>query len=277
MLYCPHYYFHFPMKKIFTLLSLFALMFAFRAVTVPAPALALTPFADVKSGDLIRGQAYPAVYYYGADGFRYVFPNDKAYFTWYSNFDSVKWISDTDLQSIQIGGNVTYRPGVKMIKINSDPKTYAVGQGGSLHWVTSEAIAIALYGSDWNKKIDDVPDGFFSNYKSGSDITQATDFTPSSQTASSDTINHDKNLKAASNISIRDGSFSPSSITINAGEAIKWTNTGSSKHSATDKSLNWGTGTLEPGQNFIRYFKTAGTYSYSCSYHPEMEGTIIVQ
>ena len=118
---------------------------------------------SVSSGDLIRGTSFSAVYYMGTDGFRYVFPNDKTYFTWYSDFDDVKFLSDADLAKIQMGGNVTYKPGVKMIKINSDPKTYAVSAGGELRHVGSEALAVSLYGSTWNTKIDDVPDGFFSN------------------------------------------------------------------------------------------------------------------
>jgi len=108
--------------------------------------------AGCTSGSLIKG-SLPAVYYCGSDGKRYVFTNDKAYSTWYSDFSSVMTISDADLASIQIGGNVTYRPGVKMLKITSDPKVYAVAHGGTLRHVPSEACAVSLYGSTWNKMI----------------------------------------------------------------------------------------------------------------------------
>ena len=76
--------------------------------------------AGCTSGSLIKG-SLAAVYYCGADQKRYVFTNDKAYKTWYADFSGVTKISDADLASIQIGGNATYRPGVKMIKITSDP------------------------------------------------------------------------------------------------------------------------------------------------------------
>ena len=109
---------------------------------------------------------------------------------------------NAELAAIQIGGNVTYKPGVKMIKINSDPKTYAIGEGGALRWVSTESAAIALYGSDWNKKIDDVPDAFFSNYSRGEDIEVASDFNPANETASATTINHDKELQSAALILI---------------------------------------------------------------------------
>ena len=119
------------MKKLSALSAIFALVFTLAGAT-PSASAATIPVSQVNAGDLVRGQSFPAVYYVGRDGFRYVFPNDKAYFTWYSNFDNVKWLSDPDLGTLQIGGNVTYRPGAKMIKINSDPKVYAVGENGSL-------------------------------------------------------------------------------------------------------------------------------------------------
>ena len=242
-----------------------------------ASAATILPLSSINDGDLIRGQAFNAVYYYGKDGFRYVFPNDKTSFTWYANFNTVKWISDADLAKVQIGGNVTYKPGVKMLKINSDPKTYAVDAGGTLRWVTNEAVAIALYGSDWNKKIDDVADAFFSNYKKGADITVAADFNVAAAQTNATSINKDKNLKVATGVTIQDFQFAPAAITIQAGTAVRFTNGGATKHTATADDDSWGTGTLNAGENFSRYFKQAGTYTYHCSYHPTMTGTIIVQ
>src|SRR3990167_5556422 len=114
------------------LVTVLGLGLALTGIVPSANATSLVSLENLQAGDLIRGESYSAVYYYGQDGFRYVFPNDKTYFTWYENFDDVKWISDSDLSDIQIGGNVTYKPGVKMIKINSDPKVYVVGSGGEI-------------------------------------------------------------------------------------------------------------------------------------------------
>lgn len=125
-----------------------------------------------QDGDLIKMAGNPAVYWL-LGGKRYVFPNDKAYFTWFSDFSGVVTVSQSELQTYAIGGNVTYRPGTRLVKITTDPKTYAVEPGGKLRWVTSEAIAVSLYGSNWNKRIDDVPDPFFVNYTSGADLTSA--------------------------------------------------------------------------------------------------------
>ena len=146
------------------------------------------------SGDLIKTSASASVYYLGANSKRYVFPNDKGYFTWYSNFSGVKTISQTELESYPIGGNVTYKPGAKMVKITTDPKVYAVGMNGTLRWVKTEALAKALYGDMWNKQIDDVPDAFFVNYTIGSEISDASQFDKAAQATAATSINADKAL-----------------------------------------------------------------------------------
>lgn len=177
-------------------------------------------FANVASaasaGDLIKASG-AAVYYYGADGKRYVFPNEKTYFTWYSDFSSVKTITDAELAAIQIGGNVTYKPGVKMVKITTDPKVYVVDAGGTIRWVESEAIAAALYGSDWNTKIHDIPDAFFVNYTVGASVAAASYFDPAAATAAATSIDVDKNLSASqvgAQVTVKLASDTPAGVTV---------------------------------------------------------------
>lgn len=170
--------------------------------------------AGCTSGSLIKG-SLAAVYYCGADMKRYVFTNDKAYMTWYSDFSGVTKISDADLASIQIGGNATYRPGVKMIKIQTDPKVYAIAHGGVLRPIASEAVATALYGSTWNKQIDDISDAFFTNYSVGSAISAAADYDKNAEMSGSQSVNADKGL-STSTVS---GSLSVSLASDNAASA----------------------------------------------------------
>ena len=125
-----------------------------------------------------------AVYYVGSDGKRHAFPNDKVYFTWYSNFDGVQIVNQTQLASIPLGANVTYKPGFKMVKFTTDPKVYVVAKGGALRWVKTEAAAIELYGSNWNTTIDDIGDAFYANYTFGNDVTGLSDFNPTTVQAS---------------------------------------------------------------------------------------------
>lgn len=249
--------------------------FTLMITTPSAQAATYTSITNLSSGDLIRGQSFTAVYFYGADGFRYVFPNDKTYFTWYKNFDTVKWVTDADLTKIQIGGNVTYKPGVKMIKINSDPRVYVVAKGGLIRAVESETVAKALYGATWNKQIDDVADGFFSNYKIGGTIDEASMFAPLAEKDEAISIDYDKALEAATVVTITDSGYSPAAVTVKAGTAVKFLNNGSIKHTVSDDAGNWGTGTLNPGENFSKYFKEAGSFTFHDVYGTA-KGTLTV-
>ncbi|MCX6745589.1 MAG: hypothetical protein NTX00_01060 [Candidatus Parcubacteria bacterium] len=159
-------------------------------LAVFAPNAQATTF---NSGDLIKAST-SAVYYYAADAKRYVFPNEKTFKTWYADFSSVKIITDAELAAIQISGNVTYRPGVKMVKITTDPKVYAVAANGILRWVTTESLAASLYGSNWRAMIEDVPDAFFINYNIGLPINNVSDYNPAAATTASVSINADKSL-----------------------------------------------------------------------------------
>jgi hypothetical protein len=147
--------------------------------------------ASPTPGDLVKLSNRPDVYYYGSDAKRYVFPNEKTYFTWYTGF-STKTVTDTELAAIPIGGAVTYRPGTKLVKVTTDPKVYAVSHGGTLRWITTEALATQLFGSQWNLFVEDLPDAFFATYKLGSPISAAGDYSASSEQTQSATISADK-------------------------------------------------------------------------------------
>lgn len=152
-----------------------------------------THAAALSAGDLIKLSSRPDIYYYGPDAKRYVFPNEKTYFTWYTDF-STKVVTDTELAAIPVGGAATYRPGFKLVKITTDPKVYAVSRGGTLRWIETEHIAAQLYGPDWNTKVDDLPDAFFATYKIGTSISSASAFSPTDERTLNPTIAADKQL-----------------------------------------------------------------------------------
>lgn len=129
--------------------------------------------AACASGSLVKSKSSSAVYYCGANGKRYAFPHERVYFTWYTDFKNVKTITDAELASLPLGGNVTYRPGSRLVKLESIPNVYAVEKGGVLRWIQSPAVAAQLYGSNWSKKVDDLSDAFFTNYRLGDAILTA--------------------------------------------------------------------------------------------------------
>ncbi len=135
-----------------------------------------------------------AVYYIGADGKRHAFPNSRVFFTWYSDFSGVQVITEDKLASIPLGVNVTYRPGVKMVKFTTDPKVYVVALGGVLRWVQTEDLAADYYGVNWNQMIDDISDGFHSDYQNGDPVAKVGDYSPSAQTAAAINISVDLSL-----------------------------------------------------------------------------------
>lgn len=116
------------------------------------------------------------VYYYGSDQKRHSFPNEWIYFSWYNDFSTVKEVDNSFISSIPLGKNVQYRPGVKLVKFMTVNKVYAVSKNGILRWVKTEELARSLYGTDWNKKIDDIADVFYLDYAFGADISRGEDF-----------------------------------------------------------------------------------------------------
>jgi hypothetical protein len=116
------------------------------------------------------------------------------YFSWYEDFSTVQTITDQELALITIGGNVTYKPGVKLVKITTDPKVYAVAQNGVLRWIETEDAAIALYGDNWGSLVEDVADVFFTNYAMGDSIQNDAQYSPQNLIETITSINIDKQL-----------------------------------------------------------------------------------
>jgi subtilisin family serine protease len=150
--------------------------------------------AGPRQGRLIKLATNSAVYYLGSDNRRYVFPNEKTFRSWFPIAPPVRVVSAAEMASYMLGGNVTYRPGVRMLKIQTDPKIYAVSRNGLLRHVTSEAVAAGLYGPDWNTRIDDISEAFFINYRVGPAIQSVLDYEPESERSRVPSIDHDKNL-----------------------------------------------------------------------------------
>ncbi|MBP9827543.1 hypothetical protein KBC55_00105 [Patescibacteria group bacterium] len=123
--------------------------------------------ADSMAGALVKSGNSSAVYFIGEDGKRHAFPIGGIFTSWDYSFDDVITISAEQMASYMIGKNVTVRPGTWLVKLQTDPKTYAVEPGGVLRWVQTEAHARDLFGDDWNKQIFDVSDAFWRNYTLG--------------------------------------------------------------------------------------------------------------
>jgi plastocyanin len=66
-------------------------------------------------------------------------------------------------------------------------------------------------------------------------------------------------------------------MTVPLGTTINWTNTGAVTHTVTvDDGASFDSGSLDPQSGFSFTATTAGTFTYHCSFHPWMTGTITV-
>ncbi len=78
-------------------------------------------------------------------------------------------------------------------------------------------------------------------------------------------------------VSIQGSSFSPSSLTIAAGDTVLWTNRDGIGHTVTS---NTGTELDSPllsnGETYQHIFNTNGTFGYHCTVHPGMTGSVSV-
>ena len=79
-------------------------------------------------------------------------------------------------------------------------------------------------------------------------------------------------------VSIVDFAFEPAEVTVPVGGTVTWTNDGERNHTATAQDRDvLQSGTIDSGASYSETFDEAGTYEYFCEFHPDMEGTIIVE
>ena len=76
---------------------------------------------------------------------------------------------------------------------------------------------------------------------------------------------------------ISNSSFQPVSIAVGKGSTIVWRNQDAVAHTATAGDGSFDSGAIAAGDTFEQRFDKVKTYTYSCSIHPEMKGTIIIK
>jgi plastocyanin len=82
---------------------------------------------------------------------------------------------------------------------------------------------------------------------------------------------------ADGSVTIADFAFAPSSVTVNVGDSVTWTNEDDVAHTATADDGSFDTGNIENGESGTATFDEAGTFEYFCQPHPNMRGTVVVQ
>jgi plastocyanin len=79
-------------------------------------------------------------------------------------------------------------------------------------------------------------------------------------------------------VAIQNFAFEPKTLTVPVGTRVVWTNRDEEPHVVTSAGGQFvSSKALDGGDSYGVTFSKAGTYTYYCSIHPMMVGTIIVQ
>jgi plastocyanin len=79
-------------------------------------------------------------------------------------------------------------------------------------------------------------------------------------------------------IEIKDFAFNPQTITVKSGEKITWINRDEEPHTIVSVEKQFKkSSALDTDQEFAITAGLPGTYTYFCSVHPKMTGTIVVE
>jgi plastocyanin len=81
----------------------------------------------------------------------------------------------------------------------------------------------------------------------------------------------------ATKIIIKDFMFSPTPLTVKAGATVTWTNMDDEPHTAVSDTGMFKSGGMDTNESYSFKFDKPGTYHFTCSIHPRMVGTIVVQ
>ena len=82
----------------------------------------------------------------------------------------------------------------------------------------------------------------------------------------------------ANSVSIVDFAFNPTSITVDSGVTVTWTNNGAATHTVTsDSSGLFNSGDISSGNTYSHLFNTKGTFGYHCIHHAGMTASITVK
>lgn len=114
-----------------------------------------------------------------------------------------------------------------------------------------------------------------SNSKPKADNAMNMDTSKSTETKTETTMTPE----ATNSVTIQNFAFTPSSITVKVGTTVTWTNKMNVSHTVTsDDGVTGGPNSqlIEGGKTYSFTFAKAGTYTYHCSIHSSMKGTVTV-
>jgi len=76
---------------------------------------------------------------------------------------------------------------------------------------------------------------------------------------------------------MKDFMFTPMSVTVKAGDTVIWANKDDEPHTVVSDNGLFRSAALDTDETFSFKFDKPGTYHFTCSIHPRMVGTIVVE
>jgi plastocyanin len=81
----------------------------------------------------------------------------------------------------------------------------------------------------------------------------------------------------ATKVVVKDFKFMPTPLTVKAGSTVTWTNKDDDVHTVVSDTGAFKSGAMDTNDSYSFKFDKPGTYHFTCSLHPRMVGTIVVQ
>ena len=78
-------------------------------------------------------------------------------------------------------------------------------------------------------------------------------------------------------IVVKDFMFVPMSLTVKAGTTVIWANMDDEPHTVVSDTGLFRSGAIDTKESFSFRFDKPGTYRFTCSIHPRMAGTVVVE
>jgi plastocyanin len=83
-------------------------------------------------------------------------------------------------------------------------------------------------------------------------------------------------VTATKTVKITATAFSPASVTIHTGDAVKWSNTDTKAHQVVANNGAFASPTIAAKHTYTHTFNTAGTFKYHDALHPALTGKVVV-
>lgn len=78
-------------------------------------------------------------------------------------------------------------------------------------------------------------------------------------------------------VSIKNFAFSVSTLTVNSGVTVIWTNNDGATHTVTADDNSFDSNDIAPGKTYSKTFSSTGTFAYHCKYHSSMKASVVVK